>query len=135
MANGSILRKLIVKQNTAIRAISNIKRRVRILPYYKKGKLLKLEDMIEKSLLNLSYRYINDTLPQRIVNLYEFINHQHNTRNNNNLRTPHHNLQIYNKSFLAKAPQLWQNLPQNMKDKPTIKSFNKYITKWKVENY
>ena len=135
MINGSILRKLIVKQNSAIRAVSNIKRRARILPHYKKGGFLKLEDMIEKSLLKLSYRYINDKLPQRIVNLYEFNNHSHNTRNNGNLRTPHHNLQIYNKSFLAKAPHFWQNISQDMKDKLTVKSFSKCITNWKLQNY
>ena len=91
--------------------------------------------MIEKSLLKLSYRYINDKLPQRIVNLYEFSNHSHNTRNNGNLRTPHHNLQIYNKSFLAKAPHFWQNISQDMKDKLTVKSFSKCITNWKLQNY
>ena len=135
MLNRSNLKKLIVKQNNAIRAVSNIKRRVRILPYYKKGGFLKLEDLIANSLLKLSYRYTNDILPQRIVNIFEFRNHDHNTRNNNNPRTPHHTLEIYNKSFLARAPHLWMNIPQLIKNKGTIKTFSKSIKHLKLENY
>ena len=129
------LKKLMVKQNNAIRAVSNIKRRVRIEPYYKIGKFLKLEDLIEISMVKISYRYVNDTLPQRIVNIFEFRNHNYNTRLNNNLRTPHHSSDIYNRSFLARAPHHWQNIPQNIKEKRSIKSFSKSLTQCKIDSY
>lgn len=135
MLTQSNLKKLIAKQNNAIRAVSNIRRRDRIQPHYKSGKFLKLQDLIEISLVKVSYRYTNNILPQRIVNIFEFRNHNHNTRYNNNPRTPHHSLDIYSKSFLARAPHFWQNIPQNVKDKRNIQSFSNAIKQLKLDTY
>jgi hypothetical protein len=90
------LKKLKVKQNQAVRAMFKLNRRTRLSPFYKKAEILVLEDLVDLSLLSISYRYVNDTLPKRIANLFEIPSHNQATRNRNILQTPIHTLQIYN---------------------------------------
>jgi hypothetical protein len=130
MITSTNLRKLKVQQNKAIRALFNLKIRTTLQPYYKKARILKIENLTELSLLKISYRYMNDILPQRILNLFEIPDHQYLTRNRNALQTPHHTLQIYNKCFLAKAPQLWLQLPDNIKNRSNTNSFTKSYLKY-----
>ena len=68
MITASNLRKLGVQQNNAIRALFNLNRRTSLQSYYKKANIMKVENLIELSLLKISYRYVNNTLPKRIVN-------------------------------------------------------------------
>ena len=60
---------------------------------------------------------------KRILNLYNLANHEYHTRNRNNLRALHHTTQIYNNSFLGKAPGLWLNVSPSLKLKNNIKAF------------
>jgi hypothetical protein len=104
-------------QNKAIRAIFNLNRSTSVRQYYKKANLLMLEDLIKLSLLNISFRYINDVLPNRIVNLFEAPRHDRQTRNRHSLVTPQHTLQVHNKSFLGRAPNYWLALGNEIKNK------------------
>ena len=133
MITASNLRKLRVQQNNAIRALFNLNRRTSLQQYYKKANIMKVENLIELSLLKISYRYVNNTLPKRIVNLFEIPNHDYYTRNRNAPLTPQHTLQIYNKSFLAKSPHLWLHLPTVIRNKQNIKSFSKAYSKYKID--
>ena len=135
MLFASDLKKIKVKQNNAVRAVFNLNHRERIQPYYKNSKFLKVEDLIELSLLKISFRYTNNTLPIRIVNMFEFNNHGYQTRLNQVLRTPLHSTTIYNKCFIGRAPHFWHNLPQNIKDIKNIKLFNKKVSQLKSSGY
>ena len=75
MLTSSNRNKVKVKQNHAIRAIFNLNRRTSVKPFFKKARLLNFEDLMNLSLLNISYRYVNDYLPLRITNLYEIQTH------------------------------------------------------------
>ena len=129
------LKKLKTQQNKSIRLIYNIGKRTRLLPLYKKGNILMISDLINLSLLKISYRYINGILPVRIANLFNLSNHQHNTRNRNSLRAPQHTTEHYNKSYLGRAPHLWIHLRDSLKNKPSLKTFAKSFTKYTVSNY
>ena len=96
MLKASNRKKFKVKQNQAVRAMFKLNRRIRLRPFYKKAEILVLEDLVDLSLLGISYRYVNDTLPKRIANLFEIPSHKLATRNKNILQTPIHTLQIYN---------------------------------------
>ena len=120
MISASNLRKLKVQQNKALRAMYNVNLRTRLEPYYKKGNIPMIESLIELSLLKISFRYVNNLLPLRIVNLFEIPDHNYATRNRNRLQVLHHTVQIYNRCFLARAPHLWLNLPENIKNKDKI---------------
>lgn len=127
--------KLRVQQNKSIRAIFNANKRTKLLPLYKKGNLLTIEDLTELSLIKISYRYVNDMLPARIINLFEIQPHTQVTRNRNLLQTPFHTLNIYNRSFLGRAPHLWLHLPQQLKESVGNKVFGRNYTKYKLLNY
>jgi len=117
------VKRLQIQQNKSIRQIFNLRKRTNLAEFYKKAKILKINSLIELSLLKISYRYINELLPKRIVNLYNLSNHEYHTRNRNNLRALLHTTQIYNNSFLGKAPGLWLNVSQALKTKKNIKVF------------
>ena len=135
MLTHSNLKKIQVMQNKAVRSLFNLNSRERMKPYYKKAKLLMLEDQIRLSLLNISFRYVNDILPNRIVNLFEVIRHGRQTRNQHNLTTPHHTLQIYNNSFLGRAPNYWLRLANDLKDKTNTRAFSKSFCRSVLEMY
>lgn len=136
MINTRNRQKLKIQQNKAIRAIFRLSKQTALYPYYKKAEVLTLEDLIDLSLLQISYRYINDTLPKRISNLFEIQNHHvYFTRNRNNLITPIHTLQIYNTSFLGKAPHIWLHSPQKLKNSKNKKVFAKLFSVLRINNY
>jgi len=116
MISTSNMKKLQVYQNKAIRLLFNLKRRTRLVPYYKKAELLDIKSIIELSLIKLSHRYMVNVLPQRIVNLFENVNHNYGTRNRSLPQAFPHTTQIYNKSFLGRSPHLWLHLPRDLKD-------------------
>ena len=135
MISQTCLRKVKVAQNKAIRAIFNLSKRTSLAKYYRKANVMMVEDLIKLSLLKISFRYINDLLPQRISNLFEINRHERHTRNRYNLTTPQHTLQIYNNSFLGRAPNCWLMLANDIKQKTSSKSFSKSFLKSVIVNY
>ena len=135
MISQTFLRKIKVAQNKAIRAIFNLNKRTNLTKYYKKASVLMIEDLIKLSLLKISFRYINDVLPKRITNLFEINRHERLTRNRLNLITPQHTLQIYNNSFLGKAPNCWLLLPNEIKQKKNNSAFSKCFMKHVLDTY
>ena len=125
------IKKIQVQQNKSIRQIFNLKKRDRLSHFYKLGNILKLDDLIELSLVKISYRYMNELLSKRIVNLFELGNHDYLTRNRNNLRAIRHTAHSYNTSFLGKAPGLWLNISATLKNAKDIKKFSKLFVRKK----
>ena len=135
MLKATDMNKLKVQQNNSIRIMFNLDRRTNLSTFYKKVKILRLQDQVQLSLLKVSYRYFIDRLPIRITNLFNLQNHNYNTRNRNNLRVQHHTTSQYNKSYLGQAPGLWLHLPAQLKDKNSIRAFIKAVSKFKIINY
>jgi len=129
------LKRIQVQQNKSLRQIFRIKGRTRLNEFYKRGHILKVRDLIDLSLLKISFRYVNDLLPARIVNLFELGTHDYRTRNRNNLRAIRHTANSYSKSFLGKAPGLWLHLNDVIKAKSNMKSFCKTFINEKLKTY
>ena len=129
------IKKIQIQQNKSIRQIFNLKKRERLSQFYKSGNILKVEHLTELALVKISYRYMNDLLSKRIVNLFELGNHDYHTRNRNNLRAIRHTAHSYNKSFLGRAPGLWLNLSATLKTAKNIKIFSKLFMKEKTQTY
>ena len=55
--------------------------------------------------------------------------------NQYNLTTPHHTLQIYNNSFLGRAPNYWLRLANDLKDKTNTRAFSKSFCRSVLEMY
>ena len=123
------LNKIRKQQNKSVRLIFNVSNRTRLSEYYRKGNMLVVQDLIKLSLLKISYKFINGTLPLRIANLFDIANHDYNTRNRNNMRAPHHTIVQYNRCYLAQAPHLWLHLTDQLKEIGNIKTFAKNYIK------
>ena len=135
MLRAKDLKDLKIQQNKAIRNIFNLGPRIRLLPFYKKAQILTIEDVIQLSLAKISFRYVNDILPIRITNLFDFVDHAYMTRNRNFIRVRHHTLQLYNRSYLGQAPNIWLNLNNDIKEKNKIKLFSKSFILYKLRHY
>ena len=66
---------------------------------------------------------------------YSDYNHNYLTRARNNPRIQRHQSKIFNDSFLCRAPSLWNNLRQNLKNKPKVSTFTKVYKQLKLQNY
>ena len=135
MLRAKDLKDLKIQQNKAIRNIFNLGPRIRLLPFYKKAQILTIEDVIQLSLAKISFRYVNDILPIRITNLFDIVDHAYMTRNRNFIRVRHHTLQLYNRSYLGQAPNIWLNLNNDIKEKNKIKLFSKSFILYKLRQY
>ena len=129
------LNKIRKQQNKSVRLIFNVSNRTRLSEYYRKGNMLVVQDLIKLSLLKISYKFINGTLPLRIANLFDIANHDYNTRNRNNMRAPHHTIVQYNRCYLAQAPHLWLHLTDQLKEIGNIKTFAKNYIKITTTSY
>lgn len=129
------LNKIRKQQNKSIRLIYKVSNRTRLSDFYKKGNILLIDDLIKLSLLKISFRFIYGTLPLRITNLFDIAHHEYYTRNRNNMRAPHHTIDLYNKSYLAQAPHLWLHIQDTLKEIVNIKAFAKGVTKLKIDQY
>jgi len=128
-------KKIQIQQNKSVRHIFNISKRTGLAEYYKRGNILKFNDISDLALLKISYRYMEGTLPSRILNLFELVDHTHQTRNRLTLRAVHHTTQLYNKSFLGRAPGLWLNLTDPFRHISSLRAFTKYFKKEKITMY
>ena len=128
-------KKIQIQQNKSVRHIFRINKRTRLAEYYKRGNILKFDDLSDLALLKISYCYISEILPPRITNMFNVVEHPYQTRNRGNLRAVQHTTQLYNKSFLGRAPGLWLNLMNELKNKSTIRAFVKACKKVKITTY
>jgi len=135
MVKAKDLKKIRIQQNKSIRLLFNVSPRTSMSAFYKKGHILKFDDLVRMALLKISHRYMNDSLPVRISNLFEVSSHDYLTRNRNLLRALHHTSDLYNKSYLGKAPSYWLHLRNNLRDINRVKSFAAAVTKTILENY
>ncbi len=73
----------------------------------------------------LMYKCLNNLAPCYLTDLFRTNNsiHQYRTRQSNNLHVDKSKLEYYNKSFTLTGAKLWNSLPHNVKDMPTLSSF------------
>ena len=68
----------------------------------------------------------------RIAYLFENPSHGHLTRTRNFPQVAQHSMQIYNKSYLGRAPNLWLHVPTCIRNVPNVKSLSKNFTNYKL---
>ncbi len=73
----------------------------------------------------LMYKCLNNLAPYHLTDLFQTNNsiHQYRTHQSNNLHVDKSKLEYYNRSFTITSAKLWNSLPQNVKDMPTLSSF------------
>ncbi len=133
----SALKRIRTLQKKALRTIDHAKYNACTVNLCKKLKILLIDEMIDLELTKISYKYVKDTLPKPVKSLFQANDYHHTymTRNRQNPRIQKHSSNLFNKSFLCRAPSLWTSLGQDVKNKPKITSFNKAYKKSKLLRY
>ncbi len=106
-----------------------------LLIYVKKTKILLVHDLIELELAKISHRYVHNTLPKHVNDLFQAnaYNHDYLTRARNNPRIHQHRSNIFNKSFLNRAPSIWSKLDRDIQNKTKISAFCKAFKALKLQ--
>ena len=131
------LKTLQIAQNKAIRCISGAKFNESASPLYKNHRILKIGDLYELHLLQFMYDFVNQSLPHRLLNLYDYNTdiHNHNTRHSTDPRPPRCNIDAARRSFLVRAPSVWMGLDTLMKQSASKRALTRHITRTKICNY
>ena len=126
--NKSEINKLQKIQNAAARLVCKRKKYESISDYLKELHWLRVEARIIFKVLVLVYKCLHDMAPQCIISLID-------TRDDDNYLLVLRNFQSNHarKSFSYNAPRLWNNLPDNIRQSPTISKF-KSQTKYLLFN-
>ena len=88
-----------------------------------------IDDLIKIELAKISFRYISDSLPIRLVRLFEHSTHNYETRNRSSPRSSLHSKTIYNNSYLCKAPSNWVTMSQHIKESTNLKTLVQRVKK------
>ena len=128
------LKKRIQKiQNLCLKFIFDIKKREhwRSLEYRKKINWLCMSDRRTLNGLSLLFKIINGQAPDYLIDLFTLISEISNrsTRSYpNNIWIPNEHLSaIHRKSFRFCIPQIWNNLPESIKNSKSLYTFKKHL--------
>ena len=118
-------------QNKAIRAISKAKYNDPVVQLYKNLNITPIETLYNIQLGKLMYQHKNNLLPKPLMLLYtpNTEMHNHNTRHKDDPHINSRRTNQYNQSFLHKAPEIWYNIPEEIKSARTLNSFKSKISK------
>ena len=80
------------------------------------------------------FKYINEINPNILLNVFNFRNHNYNTRGLQRLQLPQASTEKHGiNSFRFIAPRLWNSLPDDMKLASDVNDFKFKIKKWKPQ--
>ena len=131
------LKRICTQQRKAIRIIQNLKYNASTHEHFKTLEILKLDDMIDFELGKFSYQFTNNELPENVKSLFMSSGeiHSYQTRGRNHPIISKHKSNIYNKSFLARAPSNWTKIKYSIRSSPNPKTFTKAYKNELVKSY
>ena len=115
-------------QNTAARIVSWTKKFDHISPVLKQLHWLPVHYRIQYKILLVTYKALNNTAPSYISELLHYKDAPRVLRSSNKdlLHIPKCKLKSYGeRAFSRSAPQLWNNLPVELRKSPTLDKFKK----------
>ena len=93
-----------------------------------------IEERVKYFTLLLAYKSINGQAPSYLCDKFKFYEPSYSTRATQSdgfkQTEPKPNLDIFKRSFIYSSTKLWNNLPQGLKESPSINSF-----KYNCKNY
>jgi len=111
----------------------------RILINYEIYKLnvLPVSLLYDYQVLCFMYSYNNNMLPETFDNLFVQNKsiHNYNTRSANDFRVQYGKTSFTNSNFICRAPELWNMLPNTVKQCSTIKSFKSKLKKHLLQKF
>jgi Reverse transcriptase (RNA-dependent DNA polymerase) len=128
-ASQSLINDIFLKQKSAIRIIANAKYNSHTAPIFKNLGILPLEMLIQFNLSKIMYYYANNMLPQCFNSCRSKRGEQNLALGGPNLRNPNVYVIPYARTDqllrmpLVTLPRTWNDLPNEIKSKPSIFSF------------
>ena len=125
-----LIRKLQHVQNSAARLDNQCPRFCRITPVLWDLHWLPVSFCIEIKIMLITYKVLHDRAPIYIQKLLQLYTPSRNLRssNRNLLVKPYFNLNSYGKrAFSVAAPELWNNLPEDIKSANSIDDFKRKL--------
>ena len=122
-----LIQKLQHVQNSAARLVNQCPRFCHITPVLRDLHWLPVSFRIEFKIMLITYQVLHDRTPIYIQELLQLHTPSRNLRssNRNLLVKPYFNLNSYGKRALSvAAPELWNNLPEDIKSANSIDDFN-----------
>ena len=134
-ANISQIKKIQMMQNKAIRAITLSNYNCSVKPLFKQLHVLTIEDLYKLHLSKLMYLHSKNALPTSISNIFitNTSIHSHYTRHQNDPHVKSRNTYHISQSFLHRAPDIWYQIPQEIKSCNTINSFTRQMKKTNLD--
>lgn len=123
--------KLQRSHNACIRFITNCGFRDHISPLRENLGYLTLDKTRKLHTLNLLFKILKTDTPEYLKSKFIYSNtqYQHNLRNYHKLNIPLSRTNYYHDSFSVNAARLWNSLPLNIIEKPSVSTFSSELKK------
>ena len=124
-------------QKKVIRIVDGAEFAEHTSPIFLKFKTLKLGDIIMISTCMIMYRVSIGDVPSKITNMFSInsIVHNHNTRQRTNLHIGFARTKLRSNTLRVKGAQIWNDLPEFVKNKATLFSFKKSVKYYLIASY
>ena len=127
-SNHCHLNQLILLQKRAVRVVSGAGYLEHTGPLFRRLNLLKIKDIYFFTLAIQMYKFVSSGVP-------EPPNHNHNTRNRDNLPVTFRRLTRSQQAVSFRGPHVWNSLPAGIQSAPTLSSFKRKLKTYLVEQY
>ena len=121
------LNRIEILQKRAIRIVNNAQFYSHTLPLFKLSRVLKFSDVYKFNVAVYMYKNSSDDQFTR--------QHSYNTRGRANLLPGFQRLTLTQQSLSFRGPNVWNGIPQEIKDQPNIKLFKKYFKNYLLDSY
>ena len=122
------IQSLFLLQKRAIRIITKKPFLEHSRPLFKQMNILNIYDMIKLRISEYVYRNLNS-------NIFQRLRHQHNTRGRDGLIIPVHALDTFKRSLAYSGPKIWNNIPEEIKNKTTLSGFKSALKRELLSKY
>ena len=128
-ANKTNTNKIQTTQNKSVRAITLSKYNETVRPIFKTLHILPVDSLYQLHISKFMYQFTKKNLPKPLLNLFtqNIDIHSHNTRHKMDPHITQSSTKASSQSLIHKAPNIWHNIPQHIKELHTIKSFARQI--------
>ena len=126
------LKLLVLLQKRIVRIVTGAQTE----PLMKQNKILNVNSINDYSGAIFLYNFTRINLPTMFQNYFDYNRayHPYNTPYRNDLHTASYNLDVHKFSIRAAGPVLWNALPREIRDSPTVHSFKRQFKLYLSEN-
>jgi hypothetical protein len=131
------LNRLYILQKKCVRNVCRGFYNQATAPLFKKLKILKLDDIFSQSLCKFMYSFTKGILPSSLQFLFIANTdvHNHNTRRRNDPHVTASQNSAMSRTFIHQGPKVWLDLPQQIKNCASSKSFIYNAKKFLVSHH